>query len=148
MEYDYKKRSHNKIFKRKRFIYKFCMTENKYKVERDFYLKAKCYGDVCCCCCSYIPKLYYYSDSRLLLIIENVGEQITPNYFKNNLDKIYPLYQKIYDDTGYYQNDMFSKNIVKKNDKLYIIDFELANKNHKILNKKGEKRNEFYEKFY
>lgn len=142
MNYHYKKRSHNKIFKREKFIYKFCMTENKYKVERDFYLLANKL------LISNMPKLYYFSDKRFLLILENVGKQITPTYFRNNLEKIHKIYENIKNLSGYYQNDIFSKNICIKNNNLYIIDFELANKNHRILNKKGEYRNEFYEKYY
>ncbi len=142
MNYDYKQRTHNKIFKREKFIYKFCKTKKKYKVERDFYLLANKL------LISNMPKLYYFSDKRFLLILENVGKQITPIYFRNNLEKIHKIYENIKNLSGYYQNDILSKNICIKNNNLFIIDFELANKNHRILNKKGEYRNEFYKMYY
>ncbi len=95
-----------------------------------------------------MPKLYYFSDKRFLLILENVGKQITPTYFRNNLEKIHKIYENIKNLSGYYQNDILPKNICIKNNNLFIIDFELANKNHRILNKKGEYRNEFYKMYY
>lgn len=140
MNYDYLGRSHNKIFKKNKIIYKFFRSEHKYKSERDFYLLAYRLD--------YIPKIYYYSDKRKMIIIENVGKSLTPTEFKNDLDNLLIIYNKFYNDTGYYHNDMWGKNVCKKDNKYYLIDFELINKKHKILDRKKRKRNEFYAKFY
>lgn len=116
MNYNYLKNSHNKIFKREKFIYKFFKSNRKYLQEKSVYLNYNF---------DFIPRLYYFSDNRKLLIIENVGQRIK----KKNINFI--ELKKINDimiNNNLYHNDYRAKNILysKLKNKYYFIDFEYA----------------------
>lgn len=120
MDYDYLKRvgGHNKVIKRNKFIYKFFCNQNKYKNEKEFYLKTK---DKLW----FIPKLYYFSDKRKLLIIENVGKHITEKELIKEQEWIIILFKIMIMKTGYYHNDLYYKNVCKNSKNQYfLIDFE------------------------
>ena len=132
MNYNYLQRSHNKIYKRKNIIYKFFKSPKKYFIERVFYLNSsKLNIDI-------IPKLYYFSDKRFCIIIENVGCHITKKEFISNQEIIKELYNVIVSKTGYYHNDLYYKNVCKKNNNYYIIDFESASHFYKDIHKKSK----------
>ena len=117
MNYNYLNNSHNKIFKRNKLIYKFFKSKNKYVAERDFYIKTRNKF-------SFIPKFYGYCDNRFLIIIENAGETIKRKEFLENKETIRILADIIIKESNYYHNDLWYRNVVKKNGYYYIIDWE------------------------
>ena len=134
MDYNYKT-SHNKIFKRDKFIYKFFRSEKKYNNERDFYINTKDKFD-------FIPKLFYFSDKRRLLIIQNVGQRIKKQEFIDKQDHLKSLHDNIVKKSGYYHRDLYYKNICKNSkNKYFIIDFESSSKENINIHKKSK---EFY----
>ena len=131
MEYDYKIKTHNKIFKKNKFIYKFFKSSRKYNNEKKFYLECKDKLD-------FIPTLFYFSDKRLLLILNNCGSPIKKKEFIDNIQNIKDLYNKIINLTGYYHNDLWYRNVLKKDKKYYIIDFESSGKEFKDIHKNSK----------
>ena len=133
MNYSYQGRSHNKIFKTDKFIYKYFKSENKYNKEKNFYLSSLKIID-------FIPRLYYYSDKRKLLILENVGKHITKKEFKNNFNEIRNLYNTIIQKTNYFHNDLYNKNVCwnSQKNKYYIIDWESCEKFHNNIHKNSK----------
>ena len=131
MEYDYKIKTHNKVFKKNKFIYKFFKSVKKYNNEKNFYLECKDKLD-------FIPTLFYFSDKRLLLIINNCGIPIKKNEFIDNIQIIKDLYNKIINLTGYYHNDLWYRNVLRKDKKYYIIDFESSGKEFKDIHKNSK----------
>lgn len=123
MNYNYLNNSHNKIFKRNNLIYKFFKSKNKYIIERDFYIKTRNLYD-------FIPKFYGYSNNRFLIIIENVGESIKKKEFIDNKEIIKLLSDKIIKESNYYHNDLWYRNVVKKDNYFYIIDWESCSQNN------------------
>tara|TARA_R100001086_G_C11837695_1_gene258279 strand:+ start:1050 stop:1463 length:414 start_codon:yes stop_codon:yes gene_type:complete len=135
MNFDYLKSSHNKVFKRNSFIYKFFKSAAKYKREKNFYLATKDKFN-------FIPKLYYFSDKRKLLIIENVGERIKKKEFIEKQNYLKSLHDEIVKKSGYYHRDLYYKNICKNSEnKYFIIDFESSSKENINIHKKSK---EFY----
>jgi len=116
MNYNYLRRSHNKIYKRKNIIYKFFKSPRSYYTEKNFYLN---YKDKF----NFIPKLYYYSDKRFCIIIENVGQRIRKKNI--NFDKLQEINKELISQ-NIYHNDYRVKNILynAEKDKYYFIDFE------------------------
>lgn len=132
MNYNYLNNSHNKIFKRNNLIYKFFKSKNKYKIERDFYIKTRNKFN-------FIPKLFYFSDKRYMIIIENVGESIKKKEFIDNKEIIKLLSDKIIKESNYYHNDLWYRNVVKKDNYYYIIDWESCSQNNsKNLHKRSK----------
>lgn len=132
MNYNYLNNSHNKIFKRNNLIYKFFKSKNKYKIERDFYIKTRNKFN-------FIPKLFYFSDKRYMIIIENVGESIKKKEFIDNKEIIKLLSDKIIKESNYYHNDLWYRNVVKKDNYFYIIDWESCSQNNsKNLHKRSK----------
>ena len=135
MNYDYLISSHNKVFLRDSFIYKFFKSTPKYNREKNFYLATKDMFD-------FIPKLYYFSDKRRLLIIENVGKRIKKQEFIEQQNYIKSLHDEIVKKSGYYHRDLYYKNICKNSqNKYFIIDFESSSKENKNIHKRSK---EFY----
>lgn len=131
MDYHYLQRSHNKIFKRNKFIYKFFKSVKKYQNEKKFYLDCKNFY--------FIPKLYYFSDKRNLLIIENVGERISKNEFIKEMYFIKIIQDLIIMKYGYYHNDLYYKNVCKNSrNQYFLIDFESSDKKFKNIHKKSK----------
>ena len=81
---------------------------------------------------SYIPKLISYDREKRNLVIKNVGtdlQKYLSKHKKKSLKDFLPGIKKIYDDFishKIYHNDLRKKNVLynKKNNKLYLIDFE------------------------
>jgi len=127
--------SHNKLFFRNIFVYKFFKSQNKYINEKKFYIDTRNKFN-------FIPKLYLYSDSRRLLIFQNVGKKINKKEFIDNQVLIKRMHDEIHLKSGYYHRDLYYKNVLK-NDKgeLFIIDFESSSKEKKNIHKRSK---EFY----
>jgi tRNA A-37 threonylcarbamoyl transferase component Bud32 len=135
MNYNFLNCSHNKIFKRNKFVYKFFKSDKKYKIEKEFYLNTRNYF-------CFIPKLYCFHDKRRLLILQSCGEKITKNEFIEDLDFFKLLHHLIVLKSGYFHRDLYYKNIVKNNKNQYfIIDFESCSKENKNIHKRSK---EFY----
>jgi len=132
MKLNYLGCSHNKLFFKKRFVYKFFKSNNKYLNEKNFYLNTRKKFN-------FIPKLYFYNDFRRLLVIENVGEAIKKKEFLDNYDKLKILHDKIINDSGYYHRDLYYKNVLKNDiGKYFIIDFESASKENINIHKRSK----------
>jgi tRNA A-37 threonylcarbamoyl transferase component Bud32 len=120
-------------------VFKFCRSNPKYQNEKYFYLT---YNKLF----NFIPELLDFDDDKKLLVLEKVGEDID----KKDIDFI--ELKKLNDiliDTGIYQNDFRSYNILynKEKNKYYIIDFEkwsnvFEDDDHKKIVKKYDIRNE------
>ena len=102
------------LFFKKRFVYKFFKSNNKYINEKNFYLDTRKKFN-------FIPKLYFYNHFRRLLVIENVGEAIKKDEFLNNFNEIKLLHDKIVNESGYYHRDLYYKNVLKNNFNKYFI---------------------------
>ena len=127
--------SHNKLFFKNIFVYKFFKSHNKYITEKRFYIETRNKFN-------FIPKLYLYSDSRRLLIFENVGKRINKQEFIDNRFAIKKLHDEIYEKSLYYHRDLYYKNVLKNDKgKLFIIDFESCSKENKNIHKRSK---EFY----
>ena len=114
MERNYLKNSHNKVFIKNKFVYKFFKSDKKYINEKSFYIKYKLNN---------IPKLYCFSDNRRLLIFNNVGTRIK----KKNIDFIkLKNINEYFLENNVYHNDYRTKNILyNESDGLYYyIDWE------------------------
>ena len=132
MKLNYLGHSHNKLFFKKRFVYKFFKSNNKYINEKNFYLDTRKKFN-------FIPKLYFYNDFRRLLVIENVGEAIKKDEFLNNFNEIKLLHDKIVNESGYYHRDLYYKNVLKNNfNKYFIIDFESSSKENSDIHKRSK----------
>ena len=132
MNNNYLNYSHNKIFKKNKFCYKFFKSEKKYLVEKEFYINTRNYF-------CFIPKIYCFSDNRKLLILQNCGEKITKKEFIDNKDFFKILHDLIVLKSSYFHRDLYYKNIVKNNKKQYfIIDFESCSEENKNIHKRSK----------
>jgi len=114
MKQNYLKNSHNKVFMKNKFVYKFFKSDKKYLNEKFFYLNYKIKN---------IPKLISFSDSRRLLIFNNVGSRIRKKDL--NVEKL-KIINEYFIKNNVYHNDFRVKNILynKKDNTYYWIDFE------------------------
>jgi len=115
MKKNYLKNSHNKVFTKNKFVYKFFKSDKKYLHEKKFYLNYKKLNNV--------PRLYSFSDNRRLLIFNNVGTRIKKKYIDFiKLKKI----NEYFLENNIYHNDYRTKNILynESDDIYYFIDFE------------------------
>jgi len=115
MKRNYLKNSHNKVFVKNKFVYKFFKSNKKYLHEKKFFLNFRMRD--------YIPKLLCFSDYRRLLIFNNVGKRKK----KKNINFIKLKYINDYFiKNNIYHNDYRAKNVLynESDDLYYFIDFE------------------------
>ena len=132
MKMNYVGCSHNKIFKKPPYVYKFFKSINKYENEKQFYIKSKNTF-------SFIPELCAFSDYRKLLVLSYCGERISKQEFLENKDFLKVLHDLIVHKTGYYHRDLYYKNILKnKKNQYFIIDFESCSKENNNIHKRSK----------